>query len=292
MAVSEQASLEGAATANRQPTRVSSKTRNEERLFFLGLFLFARLIIYRYGFPGASPPFASSVDGLQPPLRTIAAAALVVVWTLILVLPGLWFSEQIDLVPSPLIRKWLSRQQIARREWTRILWMIPAGWGLFVIGAVGGLIPMAFGVPVPKATGKTAVALSILSHASTVGVISITFANAVAEECIFHLFGLAGIAWIISRFWHEPDGAPTAGAMWLAIAIQAPIFSALNLQGRLDGLRLVIDAHTAYGVILGWLYWRYGFEASLIATWSLVASRLGLGALIRMMQSSRPAAAR
>jgi membrane protease YdiL (CAAX protease family) len=64
-----------------------------------------------------------------------------------------------------------------------------------------------------------------------------------------------------------------AGFVWFAIAVSAFIFGAGHLPaaaallGALDAnvVAFVIGANTVFGLLFGYLFWRYGLESAMIA---------------------------
>jgi membrane protease YdiL (CAAX protease family) len=102
-----------------------------------------------------------------------------------------------------------------------------------------------------------------------------SFYGGINEEILFRLFMVSGLAWIFSRFWQNASGLPADGAYWTAIILSALIFG----LGHLPTTRaltpltpmLVIRAVVLNGVVgiaCGWLYWKYGLEAAMVAHFS------------------------
>jgi Type II CAAX prenyl endopeptidase Rce1-like len=99
------------------------------------------------------------------------------------------------------------------------------------------------------------------------------FYGGVNEELLMRLFGMSGVVWLLSRIWHTPSGMPTDGVFWSAILMMAGLFA----LGHLPATRAVAGSITPLllaralvlnipiGVICGWLFWRTGLEAAIIA---------------------------
>lgn len=95
----------------------------------------------------------------------------------------------------------------------------------------------------------------------------------VNEEFLMRLFGLSGLAWLFSRIWHMPEGHPTDGVLWLANAIAAVLFALGHLPATkavvgtlstvLVGRSFVLNVPIA--LLCGWLFWRHGIEAAVLA---------------------------
>ncbi len=68
-------------------------------------------------------------------------------------------------------------------------------------------------------------------------------------------------------------GTPRAVYIWLAIVVSALLFGAGHLPaaaalvGKLTGdiVLFVVGVNTAFGVLFGYLFWRHGLEAAMIA---------------------------
>ncbi|HKF35277.1 MAG TPA: CPBP family glutamic-type intramembrane protease [Ktedonobacteraceae bacterium] len=104
------------------------------------------------------------------------------------------------------------------------------------------------------------------------------------EEILLRLFLLSLLAWLISFVWHLPDGKPTIGALWLATIIAAVIFGLGHLPATaalvtLTPLLIVraILLNGVVGVATGYLFWRYGLEAAMLAHFSADIVIHGIG---------------
>ena len=102
-----------------------------------------------------------------------------------------------------------------------------------------------------------------------------SFYGGMNEEMLFRLFMVSGLAWIFGRFWQNASGLPADGDYWTAIILSALIFG----LGHLPTTRaltpltpmLVIRAVVLNGIVgiaCGWLYWKYGLEAAMVAHFS------------------------
>jgi membrane protease YdiL (CAAX protease family) len=84
---------------------------------------------------------------------------------------------------------------------------------------------------------------------------------------------MTGFTWLTWRLVQPEGGAVKAGLVWLAIAASALLFGAGHLPlahfliGALNGqvVLFVVGVNAAFGVLFGWLYWRLGLEAAMIA---------------------------
>jgi membrane protease YdiL (CAAX protease family) len=84
---------------------------------------------------------------------------------------------------------------------------------------------------------------------------------------------MTALVWLAWRLLPRPSGTPRAVYIWLAIVVSALLFGAGHLPaaamlvGELTGdvVLFVVGVNTAFGVLFGYLFWRYGLEAAMIA---------------------------
>jgi len=104
------------------------------------------------------------------------------------------------------------------------------------------------------------------------------------EEILLRLFLLSLLAWLISLVWHNSSGMPTVGALWVANIIAAVIFGLGHLPATAALAKLTpllicraILLNGIIGVAAGYLYWRYGLEAAMLAHFSADIVLHGIG---------------
>jgi hypothetical protein len=104
------------------------------------------------------------------------------------------------------------------------------------------------------------------------------------EEILLRLFLLSLLAWLIGFVWHVPGGGPTVGALWIANILAAVIFGLGHLPATAALARLTplliwraILLNGIVGVAAGYLYWRYGLEAAMLAHFSADIVLHGIG---------------
>jgi hypothetical protein len=100
-----------------------------------------------------------------------------------------------------------------------------------------------------------------------------SFYGGLNEELLFRLLGLSGMAWLLSCVWHTPSGQPTEATLWLANVIMSVVFglghlpATLAIMGNIKpllvGRTLILNVPIA--LICGWLFWRFGIEAAIVA---------------------------
>jgi hypothetical protein len=111
-----------------------------------------------------------------------------------------------------------------------------------------------------------------------------SFYGGIDEEILLRLFLLSLLAWLISLVWHNPGGMPTIGALWVANIIAAVIFGLGHLPATAALAKLTplliwraILLNSIVGVAAGYLYWRYGLEAAMLAHFSADIVLHGIG---------------
>lgn len=115
------------------------------------------------------------------------------------------------------------------------------------------------------------------------------------EEILLRLFLLSLVAWLLGFVWHSPDGRPTLGAFWVATLLAAIIFglghlpataAVVKLTPLLVGRALLLNG--VVGVATGYLYWRYGLEAAMLAHFAadIVLHGIGDSIAIRVRAAS------
>ncbi len=98
----------------------------------------------------------------------------------------------------------------------------------------------------------------------------VCFYGGINEEIFLRLFLLTLLVWLWSKVAKQP--VPPAVAMWSAIVIVSIVFGLghLPMTARFVPLTSVVVVRALVlnglaGVIFGWLYWRRGLEASMVA---------------------------
>lgn len=114
------------------------------------------------------------------------------------------------------------------------------------------------------------------------------------EEILLRLFLMSLLAWLIGLVWHLPNGLPTAGVFWLANVLAAVLFglghlpataAIVKLTPLLVGRAIVLNG--VIGVGVGYLYWRYGLEAAILAHFSADIVLHGIGDAIAIRVRAR-----
>lgn len=92
---------------------------------------------------------------------------------------------------------------------------------------------------------------------------SVVFSGPIMEEIIFRLFLVSGLAWVVSRF---TDNHRTI--LYIALGLPALVFGLAHIfyGGVDDSLYKAGMAvkSTGAGLLLGWIFWRWGLPYSII----------------------------
>lgn len=93
------------------------------------------------------------------------------------------------------------------------------------------------------------------------------------EEILLRWGFMTLLVWVAWRFFQRRAGSPKAIFVWIAIIVSALAFGAGHLPAAallIGGLSpvvvaLVVGANALFGILAGYLFWRYGLEAAMIA---------------------------
>ena len=136
------------------------------------------------------------------------------------------------------------------------------------LGAAGGLFLLAFDLfLIPRLPAL----LDLARKTSLWENFTASFYGGLNEELLFRLLGLSATAWLLSRVW--ASGGPTDTALWVANMIMAVLFglghlpAARAVMGSITPLLVgrALALNTPIALICGWLFWRFGIEAAIVA---------------------------
>ena len=133
-------------------------------------------------------------------------------------------------------------------------------------GVLGGVVMLAaFGfAPAPVAE---------LQERFSIPIVARVVYGGVTEELLLRWGLMTALVWLAWRFLQQRRGPVRAGFVWLAIAVSALMFAAGHLPAAsfligtlsIPVVVFVIGVNTAFGLLFGYLYWRHGLEAAMIA---------------------------
>jgi len=216
-----------------------------DRRFFTILLLASMLGVF------LGVPFTFAVLGDADPLRVwLGASAEFLFFLVPACAVGVWLGEKVDLGPK-LLREFVLRTPGRLR---RVLAMLGPSAG---IGAVLGL-PMLLGAG-PDYVGPGTLELFLRSLSA-----------ALTEEIFFRLGLMTLFVWILRSFVTKSDS--TEPSLSIANLLAALVFAAAHLPGHVTAdtatLDLVIGIlifNSVSGMIMGWLYARYGLLSAVLA---------------------------
>jgi hypothetical protein len=185
---------------------------------------------------------------IQPSLLVLALAAL-----------GLWAGPKLGL-DAPVVRAWAKRRPILAALRPQLL---PATIG----GAAIALVLILFWL------GVTAMP----SVAEKLGNLQLPLATkllygGIVEELMLRWGMMSFFAWAVWRLAGRPAGPP-AWCLWAAILFAAILFAAGHLPVVYmlmpapppQLIVMMIAGNSVPGILFGWLFWRRGLEAAMIA---------------------------
>lgn len=203
-------------------------------------------------------------SGPRPPLLVIVLGTLAqsAVLLAIAVGAGLVLARRVGL-RAPLLEAWLAGGPPVRASKLvvpALLWGLAAGTALVLIDV------LLFARDLPAELHPL---LEIpLWKRLLAGIVY----GGITEELLTRLFFVSLLAWALGHVWKGPGGLPAAGAFWTAIVVSALLFGALHLPMTLAiapfSPMLVLRAlllNGIAGVIFGYLFWRHGVEAAMLA---------------------------
>lgn len=95
----------------------------------------------------------------------------------------------------------------------------------------------------------------------------------ITEEVLLRWGVMTGLVWLGWRFAQRREGSPKPWVVWTAIVGSALLFGAGHLPaasaltGSLSAsvVAYVVLANSVFGLVAGWLYWKRGLEAAIVA---------------------------
>ncbi len=94
----------------------------------------------------------------------------------------------------------------------------------------------------------------------------------IIEEIHFRLFLMTALVWLTIKLLRAPAGKLSAKGWWTAIVIQGLAFGAIHAatgEGTLwwepRAVQMLLEPRAAAGIVLGYVYWRWGLETSILA---------------------------
>lgn len=135
-----------------------------------------------------------------------------------------------------------------------------------IAGLLGGLLLFAVNRNAPAA-------LAAVQERFSPPFLARILYGGITEELLLRWGLMTALVWVAWRFLQHRRGAPRVTYFWLAIVVSAFLFgvghlpAASALVGPLDVnvVMFVIGANAAFGLVFGYLFWRFGLESAMIA---------------------------
>jgi len=137
-------------------------------------------------------------------------------------------------------------------------------------GLLGGLLG---GVGLFAIGGYAPAELADVEQPFTVPLVARVLYGGITEELLLRWGLMTVLVWMAWRLLQRRKGTPQIVYIWFAIVVSAFLFGAGHLPaaaaqvGTLtaDVAAFVVGANAVFGVLFGYLFWRYGLEAAIIA---------------------------
>lgn len=239
------------------------------RLFVAGLILLLVAAVSALPFmqtlqtmtQGESSPSFLALFGGQVLLEGAAALAL-----------GLYLGKRIGL-GFTLIPSWIHREPAGRQSLhvlqLAVIVAILGAVGAVIVGTIVLLAALLLGMD-PATLEEIGTLTLFESYPAPWKWFLISLHAGIAEE-IFFRFGLLTLfAWLGSLLWHDARGHPTRAVFWGANLIAGLAFGVAHLFGGMPYPKIpvimarIVVQNTALGLVLGWLYRRWGLESAIL----------------------------
>ncbi|MDR2658365.1 MAG: CPBP family intramembrane metalloprotease [Spirochaetaceae bacterium] len=190
-------------------------------------------------------------------VQNLVLFAVVVFW-------GLFFSKRVEM-GAPVLQGFLE----GKNKTKELKSLLAHSIGL---GVLTGVLIVLISIPFSKTTPELqALDTSIPAWKSFLA----SFYGGIAEEILLRLFLVSLFVWITFKIKKSQDGKPLVFGIWLSIVLAAVIFGLGHLPAtaRITPLTVAIIIRAIVlngigGVVFGWLYWKRGLEAAIIAHFS------------------------
>ena len=135
-----------------------------------------------------------------------------------------------------------------------------------VSGVAGGILLFAMFRFAPTAVAE-------LQQRFTPPLLARMLYGGITEELLLRWGFMTVLVWLAWRILQRRTGAPRTLYVWLAIVVSALVFGAGHLPAAsvligtltVNIVVFVVVANSVFGVLFGYLFWRYGLEAAMIA---------------------------
>lgn len=205
-------------------------------------------------------PLLIDQQSLPLPLETlqfVSAAQSIVLVTLAAIL-GTWLSRKVGL-RAPVISALVLGDNITDKMGPQLL---PGLGG----GLVGAAIIVGFHAFAPSA-------LAALQEKTAIPLVARVLYGGITEEVLIRWGLMTLLVWCGWRMFARASAAPSAGIVWLAIGLSAVLFGVAHVPAVAMTMESVpasiaayiIAGNTLFGIIAGYLFWRFGLEAAIVS---------------------------
>ncbi|MFP1678239.1 CPBP family intramembrane glutamic endopeptidase [Alloalcanivorax sp. C16-2] len=133
-------------------------------------------------------------------------------------------------------------------------------------GLLGGLGLFAVG-------GYAPAEITDMDQPFTVPLLARVLYGGITEELLLRWGLMTLLVWMAWRLLQRRIGTPKIIYIWLAIVVSALLFGAGHLPAAAaqvemlttDVTMFIVGANTVFGILFGYLFWRYGLETAMIA---------------------------
>jgi hypothetical protein len=169
-----------------------------------------------------------------------------------------WLAARLGIVPFPLFERWRFGRSKLQAQESPVL--VSTG-----LGVASSFLAHFYALALTKWQG-TGRALPKHHIAPTVlGICSSTILEEILFRAITFVVLIGSIEWVSRILSRRLELA----AVWTANILQALIFGAAHLaiglglsRGSVWYIRLPLSTQTWFGILLGWIYWKYGLESA------------------------------
>lgn len=196
------------------------------------------------------------------PIVMLLSLAQTTILLSITIFIGLLLGKKVGL-GTPLLSAWIEHQPIKEK-------LKSVGLLGVKLGTLAGVLIVGFDLILaqfmePLAAARTPLWQGFLA----------SFYGGIVEELLLRLFLVTLFVWLIWRFSKSYENKPASLSVWVAIVISAVIFGLGHLPATAAFTAITpliifraIFLNGIGGVIFGWLYWKKGLEAAIIAHFS------------------------
>ena len=220
---------------------------------------------------------SSTLEGIDLPIALPVLIAIQVLLNSLLfgllIAAGLFFAGRIGL-GTPILEALVRGESVADK--IRAILPVSIIVGVVIALLIIGLDLAVFQQALSRELGEAANALNQenAQPAAWKGFLA-SFYGGIVEEVLLRLFLMSFFAWVGKFVSSTPDGFPTSTVLWIANILAAVIFGLAHLPATSILLPLTplvitraIVLNGLGGVAFGWLYWKRGLEAAMMAHFS------------------------